>query len=44
MIVFKDTKHQDRMVIGLDTQGGEQDAFIAVIDKNGNKKMLTGAY
>ncbi len=32
VIVFKDTNHQDRMVMGLGMQGSDQDAFIAVID------------
>ncbi len=33
VIVFKDTNHPERMVIGLGIQGSEEDAFIAVIDK-----------
>ncbi len=44
VLVFKDTSHRDRMVIGLAMEGSEQEPFIAVFDKNGGKKLLTGAY
>jgi hypothetical protein len=32
------------MTINLSMQGGEESAFTTVVDKNGYKKMLTGAY
>lgn len=44
VIVFKDTSHRDRMVIGLGMEGTEQEPFIAVFDRNGTKKLLTGSY
>ena len=44
VLVFKDTNHRDRMVIGLGMEGADQEPFIAVLDKNGGKKMLTGNY
>lgn len=44
VIVFKDTNHRDRMVIGLGMEGADQEPFIAVFDKNGGKRMLTGSY
>jgi hypothetical protein len=44
VLVFKDTNHRDRMVIGLGMEGAEQEPFIAVFDKNGGKKLLTGNY
>jgi len=44
VVIFKDTNHRDRMVIGLAMEGNDQDPFIAIFDKNGGKKLLTGAY
>ncbi len=44
VLIFKDTDHRDRMVIGLGMEGRDQEPFIAVFDRNGGKKLLTGAY
>ena len=44
VLIFKDTNHRDRMVIGLGMEGADQEPFIAVFDRNGGKKLLTGAY
>lgn len=44
VLVFKDTNHRDRMVIGLNMEGADQEPFIALFDKAGNKKMLTGSF
>lgn len=44
VLVFKDTNHRDRMVEGLGMEGAEQEPFIAVFDRNGVKKLLTGSY
>lgn len=44
VLVFKDTNHRDRMVVGLGMEGAEQEPFIAVFDRNGVKKLLTGSY
>jgi hypothetical protein len=44
VLVFKDTKHRDRMVIGLGMNDKSEEPFIAIIDKSGKKHLLTGTY
>jgi hypothetical protein len=44
VLVFKDRKHRDRMVIGLSLNGNSEEPFIAFFDKSGKKHLLMGAY
>ena len=44
VLVFKDTHHRDRMVIGLGLQAGDEAPFIASIDESGKKHMVMGKY
>lgn len=44
VLVFKDTRGADRMVIGLRLADGSQEPFIATFDRNGKKQLLTGQY
>jgi hypothetical protein len=44
VLVFKDKKHQDRMVIGLGMTDRGEEPFIAFFDKSGDKHLLMGEY
>ena len=44
VLVFKDTRGADRMVIGLGLAEESEEPFIATFDRNGKKQLLTGQY
>lgn len=44
VLVFKDRKHRDRMVIGLALNDKGEEPFIAFFDKSGKKHLLMGKY
>lgn len=44
VLVFKDSHHRDRMVIGLGLNENKEEPFIAFFDKSGKKHLLMGNY
>ncbi len=44
VLVFKDKKHRDRMVIGMALSDRGEEPFIAFFDKSGKKHLLMGKY
>jgi len=44
VLVFKDTRHRDRMVIGLGMSDAGEEPFIAFFDASGKKHLLMGRY
>jgi hypothetical protein len=44
VLIFKDSQHRDRMVMGLGLNDSAEEPFIAYFDKSGNKQMLMGSY
>ena len=44
VLVFKDKKHRDRMVIGMALNDRGEEPFIAFFDKSGKKHLLMGKY
>ena len=44
VLIFKDTRGQDRMVMGLSLGGTTEEPFIATFDAQGKKNLLTGSY
>lgn len=44
VIIMKDRKGQDRLVMGLDLGGDEDAPFLSVIDADGKKKNIFGVY
>ena len=44
VLVFKDTNHRDRMVIGLAMADGDEEPFIAFFDESGDKHLLMGEF
>lgn len=44
VIVMKDNQHRDRIVMGLALNDANEEPFLAIFDKNGNKKMIFGEY
>jgi len=44
VLIFKDSQHRDRMVLGLDLYDNDEEPFIATFDKSGKKQLLVGKY
>ena len=44
VLIFKDTRGQDRMVLGLGFSAGDEAPFIASIDESGEKHSVMGNY
>ncbi len=44
VVIFKDKEHRDRIVLGLGMEDAGEEPFLAVVDKDGNKKMIFGNY
>jgi len=44
VLVFKDRKHRDRMVMGMALNDRGEEPFIAFFDKSGKKHLLMGKY
>jgi hypothetical protein len=44
VLIFKDSHHRDRMVIGLGLNDSGEEPFIATFDKSGKKHLLMGKY
>lgn len=43
VLIFKDTQHRDRLVLGLGLNA-DQNPFLAVFDENGTKTNVFGSY
>jgi hypothetical protein len=44
VLVFKDKQNRDRMILGLDMNGLDEQPFLVTFDAQGRKKVVFGAY
>jgi len=44
VLVFKDRKHRDRIVLGLGLNDRGEEPFLATFDKKGRKHLVFGKY